>query len=87
MKPEFARSLAGHDKNQVYLILEKDERAAYLTNGKTHTLKKPKKKNHRHYQIIKNIPEDILVQFNKSESLTDAMIDNMLRTYERSINK
>ena len=87
MKLEFARSLSGHDKNQVYLILEKDERAAYLVNGKTHTLEKPKKKNKKHSQIIKNIPEDILAQFKKNGSLTDEIIYGMLRAYERSINK
>lgn len=87
MKLEFARSLSGHDKNQVYLILEQDERMAYLTNGKTHTLEKPKKKNKKHYQIIKHIPENILVQFHKSGSLTDEMIYEMIRAYERSINK
>ena len=87
MKVEFARSLSGHDKNQIYLILEEDERAAYLVNGKTHTLEKPKKKNKKHYQIIKHIPEDILVQFKKNDSLTDEMIYRMLRAYERSITK
>ena len=87
MKLEFVRSLSGHDKNQVYLILEKDERAAYLVNGKAHTLEKPKKKNKKHYQIIKNIPEDILAQFKKNGSLTDEIIYGMLRAYERSINK
>lgn len=87
MKLKFARSLSGHDKNQVYLILEEDERAAYLVNGKTHTLEKPKKKNKKHYQIIKDIPEDILVQLKKNGSLTDEIIYEMLRKYERSINK
>ena len=74
-----------HDR--MPLILEEDERAAYLVNGKTHTLEKPKKKNKKHYQIIKHIPEDILVQFKKNDSLTDEMIYRMLRAYERSINK
>lgn len=84
---EFARSLSGHDKNQVYLILEKDERAAYLADGRTHTLEKPKKKNKKHYQIIKHIPEDILAQFSKNGSWSNETIYEMLRAYERSINK
>lgn len=87
MKLEFARSLSGHDKNKVYLILEEEERAAYLVNGKTHTLEKPKKKNKKHYQIIKQIPEDILAEFNKNKVLTDDIIDRIIRAYERSINK
>lgn len=32
MTIEFAKSLAGHDKNHYYLILKKEERFAYLTD-------------------------------------------------------
>ena len=35
---EFARSKSGHDKNQIYLIKEKDEKFVYLVNGTTRTL-------------------------------------------------
>lgn len=87
MTLEFARSLSGHDKDQIYLILEKEERGAYLVNGRTHTLDKPKRKNKKHYQIIKHIPEDILAQFSKNGSLTDDIIYEALRAYERSINQ
>ena len=31
---EFARSKSGHDKNQIYLIKEKDEKFVYLVNGR-----------------------------------------------------
>lgn len=41
---EFARSKSGHDKNQIYLIKEKDEKIVYLVNGTTRTLDMPKKK-------------------------------------------
>ena len=48
MKTEFAKSLSGHDRNQYYLIIKKDEDFVYLVNGTTKPLEKPKKK-------IKNI--------------------------------
>ena len=38
---EFARSKSGHDKNQIYLIKEKDEKFVYLVNGTTRTLDMP----------------------------------------------
>lgn len=44
MKIEFAKSLSGHDKNKIYLIWKKEERFAYLVDGKIHTIDKPKKK-------------------------------------------
>lgn len=87
MKIEFAKSLSGHDKNQYYLILEKKGRFAYLADGKTHTMESPKKKNEKHYQIVKNIPKNILEQFKENESLTDDMIYRAVRAYERSVNK
>ena len=34
MKVEFARSLSGHDKNQIYLILEEDEIAPWILDEK-----------------------------------------------------
>ena len=46
---EFARSKSGHDKNQIYLIKEKDEKFVYLVNGTTRTLDMPKKKKCKAY--------------------------------------
>lgn len=64
---EFARSKSGHDKNQIYLIKEKDEKFVYLVNGTPRTLDMPKKKNAKHIQIIKNLPQlRLLLTLNKS---------------------
>lgn len=41
---EFAKSLSGHDKNQIYLVKEKDEKFVYLVNGTTKPLDAPKQK-------------------------------------------
>lgn len=45
-----ARSLAGHDKGQWYLILRVEGPAVWLIDGKTRTKERPKKKNIRHIQ-------------------------------------
>ena len=87
MKIEFAKSLSGHDKNQIYLIWKKEERFAYLVNGKTHTIEKPKKKNEKHYQIVQQIPEFILEQLKEEESLTDNRIYRAVKAYDRSISR
>lgn len=84
---EFAKSLAGHDRNHVYLIWKKEERSVYLVNGTTHTMEHPKRKNEKHYQIIKNIPENVLKMLKESEPLTDDRIRQAVKAYERSINK
>ena len=55
----FAKSLAGHDKNKLYLISKIDEEYAYLADGKIRTIDKPKKKRLKHIQIDYQIMEFI----------------------------
>ena len=83
MNIEFAKSLSGHDRNQIYLIWEKDERFVYLVNGTTKTLKAPKKKSLKHIQIIKKLPIEVTECL--SEQVTDIAIKRAIKTYERMI--
>lgn len=87
MNMELAKSLTGHDKNQIYFIWKKEEKFAWLVNGTTHRLEKPKKKNIRHFQIIKNIPENVCRRLQEKEILTDDIIRQAVKLYEGSINK
>lgn len=48
-----AFSKAGHDRQTVYMIVAEDAAWVYLCDGKTKTLKHPKKKNKKHIQPIK----------------------------------
>lgn len=41
-------SVAGHDKDKRYVVLEVDGAYAILSDGKVKTLKAPKKKNIKH---------------------------------------
>ena len=52
-----ARSLAGHDKGKVYMILDVKEPLVYLLDGKHRTLDHTKKKTNKHVQIDLQIPE------------------------------
>jgi hypothetical protein len=81
MKIELARSLSGHDKNQVYLVNNKDEKNVYLVNGTTRTLLKPKKKNIKHVQIIKKLPEETAKLL--EAELTDLIIKRAIKEYNR----
>lgn len=49
-----ARSCAGHDKGNVYVIISEDIAYVYLVDGKVRTLDKPKKKKKKHIQLIKD---------------------------------
>lgn len=48
-----ACSKAGHDKDSVYVIIREDGEYIYLTDGKTRTVERPKRKNKKHVQLIK----------------------------------
>ena len=45
-------SAAGHDKGQLYLVVEAEERAVLLADGKNRPLDRPKRKNVKHVQLI-----------------------------------
>jgi len=47
-----AKSIAGHDKGRVYVILKTDETYVYLVDGRIRLIDKPKKKKKKHVQII-----------------------------------
>lgn len=51
-KGMLAKSLAGHDKGQVYVIYDVDETYVYLVDGQIRTIDKPKKKKKKHVQLI-----------------------------------
>lgn len=80
---EFAKSMSGHDRNQYYLILKKEEDAVYLVNGTTRTLEKPKKKNQKHIQIVKKLPEEVNEIL--KDGITDNTIKRAIKVYEKII--
>ena len=80
---EFAKSLSGHDRNQIYLIKEKDEKYVYLVNGTTKMLADPKKKSIKHIQLIKHIPTE--VQEVLSGRVTDLEIKRAVKLYKSII--
>ena len=46
VKGMYARSLAGHDKGKLYIIIEADEAYVYLSDGRLRPLDKLKKLRH-----------------------------------------
>ena len=51
-KGYFARSKAGHDKDTLYVILDRDDRFVYLSDGRLKEVNNPKKKKEKHLQFI-----------------------------------
>lgn len=50
----FARSLCGHDKDRLYVIIDEKDEMVSLCDGKYRTLAHPKIKKKKHVQIMKS---------------------------------
>ena len=78
----FARSLQGHDKGSLYLVIEKKDSQVILADGKYHTLDKPKKKNPKHIQMIKDVPDEVIAENDKFEKLTNERVAFLIKKYK-----
>lgn len=72
-----ARSLAGHDKDQYFIILAVAGDCVMLADGKTKTVEKPKRKKIKHIQAASQ-------PLFSEMPVTDEMIRSQLKNYARS---
>ena len=70
----FAYSIAGHDKDKIYLIIKEETDYVWLADGDTRTLEKPKCKNKKHIQLIKKYHQETDL-----ELITDAQIKHVIK--------
>ena len=82
---EFAKSMAGHDRNHIYLVTGKDERFVYLADGNVKLLAEPKKKNRKHIQIIHRVPEEVLGCL--EQEITDLTVKRAIKAYVRILKE
>ena len=80
---KLAKSLAGHDKDHVYAVVNEDERDVYLADGKSRTLDKPKRKNRRHVQLITHFPEEYTGVL--ESACSDSDLVHALRVYHSAV--
>ena len=73
------RTISGHDKNEIFIVIDTTENFAYLTNGKNRPLDKPKRKNNKH--IIKvGLSNEILDLINNNK-LDNSQIIKVLKDF------
>ena len=73
-KGMLAKSLAGHDKDKIYVISGLEDAYVYLVDGKIRTLEKPKKKKKKHVQLIR--------EKNDITAADDVRIKRILKEYK-----
>jgi len=78
----FARSLAGHDKNKLYLIIQAEDEYVYLVDGKIRTLDRPKKKKRKHIQIDYQVLEFVKQKIESGQMLRDEDIKRAIKQKE-----
>lgn len=82
MVGKFATSKAGHDKNQLYVVVDADEEFAYLCDGRLKPIDSPKKKRFKHIQIInKSVEENLLVRLANHEKVMNEEIKYAIKHY------
>lgn len=70
------RSLAGHDKTQLFVIIAIEGEYAYLADGKCRTLEHLKKKKRKHIQLTSYIDESD----ENSERIDNSSIRKLLKS-------
>ncbi len=79
-----ATSLAGHDKGKCYVVLRQDNDGYYLVDGTNKLLARPKKKNQKHVQLIKHLPEELTEPMENIRE--DADVRKILKLYDDTRN-
>src|SRR5699024_8797392 len=77
-KGDLARSLAGHDRGNYFIILAEAGEYVILVNGVSRTMERPKKKNKKHVQVVHR---------DGGVPATDEAVRLCIRDYEREIHQ
>lgn len=80
----FAKSKAGHDWNQIYVIINCDNEYVYLSDGRLKTIENPKKKKVKHVQLIDYI-DPVIGEKLKSNNLFNEDIKKAIKDYKADI--
>ena len=82
-KGMLAVSKAGHDKDSWYVVLKIEGNYAYLVNGKTKTLEKPKKKKLMHLQPVNRISEQLQEKMDNGKQWIDEDVKRALKLVKK----
>ena len=88
MVGNFAVSLAGHDKDLLYIIIREDTEYVYLCDGRLKKMNCPKRKNKKHIQVIKTGTNEELKKRLQTETVVhDEEIKRTIKLYKTKLTK
>jgi hypothetical protein len=76
-----AKSLAGHDKGKISMVLSTEGDLVYLVDGKNRTIDKPKRKKKKHIQIDYEICACIDSLLSQGKAIHDSDVIRAVREY------
>lgn len=77
---KMAISLAGHDKGQLYVIIDAEPEYVYLADGNLKTLEAPKKKKRKHIQMNRDADPGVIEKMNTG-TLADSDIRRVVKEW------
>lgn len=76
------RSLAGHDKGSLFIIIKEDAEYVYLADGRLRTVEKSKRKKKKHVQVSRIRDEKLCEKLMSGSTVTDEEIKYFIKCYE-----
>ena len=81
------RSLAGHDKGSLFIIIKEDAEYVYLADGQSRPAGKPKRKKKKHVQISRIREEKLSEKLMSGNIALDEEIKYFIRCYRENIQE
>lgn len=75
-------SNSGHDKGETFIITSINENYAYICNGTSRSLEKPKKKKLKHLNPTKEVCEQYLKLSESKHLINNSQIKKLLKLYK-----
>lgn len=82
MTGKLAISKSGHDKDHLYVIIKEEADVVYLADGVLKTVDHPKKKNKKHIQLIKQIPEEVASLISNRKEFLDLEVKRAIKLFK-----
>lgn len=76
-----AKSKAGHDKGEIFVIIKEEDEYVYLVNGKNRTIDYPKKKKKKHIQPIKFKEDSLNGKIEANQKIINEDIKRTIKNY------
>ena len=76
------RSLAGHDRGSLFIIIKEDAEYVYLADGTLRTVGKPKRKKKKHVQVSRIRDEELHEKLMSGKTVTNEAVKYFIRCYK-----